>query len=106
MSTPEHFYIASKGPADAPYHYTEGGLDNIYLLNGFNLEQYDGEDYVSIDHVESLWKAIGLHLVQCRKVLSPKELRFLRAQMGYTQSELAGLLRVDDQTIARWEDPM
>jgi putative transcriptional regulator len=78
----------------------------LYLLNGFNLEQYDGEDYVSIDHVESLWNAIGLHLVQCRKVLSPKELRFLRAQMGYTQSELAGLLRVDDQTIARWEDPM
>jgi putative transcriptional regulator len=38
-----------------------------------------------------------------QKMLSPKEVRFLRGQMEKTQAEVATLLRVDDQTIARWE---
>jgi transcriptional regulator with XRE-family HTH domain len=36
-------------------------------------------------------------------VISPKEIRFLRGLMDKTQSELATMLRVDDQTVARWE---
>jgi DNA-binding transcriptional regulator YiaG len=103
MKNPAHFYIASREPAELPYHYAECGLDNIYLLNGFKLERHGGEESVSIENLEGLWKAIGLHLVQWRKVLSPLEVRFLRSHMNFTQSELASFLRVDDQTVARWE---
>jgi hypothetical protein len=45
------------------------------------------------------WFASG----NSRKNLNPKETRFLRIQMGKTQPEIANLLRVDDQTVARWE---
>ena len=27
------------------YHYIESGLSNIYLKNGFTVEQIDGEEY-------------------------------------------------------------
>jgi DNA-binding transcriptional regulator YiaG len=99
----EHFFCGEDVPAPKPYHYKECGLDNIYLMNGFQIEDVDGEDYVSVDSIDELWKAIGLNLVTSQKLLSPKEIRFLRGQMDKTQAEVASLLRVDDQTVARWE---
>jgi DNA-binding transcriptional regulator YiaG len=99
----EHFFCGEDVPAPKPYHYKECGLDNIYLMNGFQIEEVDGEDYVSVDSIDELWKAIGLNLVTSQKLLSPKEIRFLRGQMDKTQAEVASLLRVDDQTVARWE---
>lgn len=99
----EKFYCGDAVPAEKPYHYKECGLDNIYLMNGYNIEEVDGEQYVSIDSVDELWKAIGLNLVTTKKILSAKEVKFLRGQMEKTQSEIAALLRVEDQTVARWE---
>jgi len=86
-----------------PLHYTARGLDNVYLLSGFKREIIDGEEYVSIEDLDGLWKAIGLHLVTTRKALAPKEIRFLRQHMRMTQAELGARLRVSDQTVARWE---
>lgn len=103
MSTPEHFLMVRRALAPRPYLFTECGLDDIYLLNGYTIEPHDGEDYVRIENLDGLWKAIGLSLVTNRKVLSPKEIKFLRSHMDKTQSELATFLRVDDQTVARWE---
>lgn len=103
MSKREHFKIGDREHAPKPYHYTECGLFNIYLLNGFQLEEHDGEQYVSIENIEALWKAIGLNIVTSKKVMTSKEVKFLRTQMEMTQAELAACLRVDDQTVARWE---
>jgi len=88
---------------DHPLHYTACGLDNVYLLNGFKRETIDGEEYVTVENLDGLWKAIGLHLVTTRKALAPKEIRFLRQHMDMTQAELGARLRVSDQTVARWE---
>lgn len=103
MSKPEHFFLGGREIDPVPYHYRECGLDNIYLLNGFTRDEYDGEEYISVHNVDGLWKAISLNLVVRQKTLSPKEIRFLRGQMDLTQAELASKLRVDDQTVARWE---
>lgn len=84
-------------------HYKACGLDDIYLINGFTRDVIDGEEYIHIENLKGLWKAIGLHLVTKKKVLAPKELRFLREQMELTQAELGALLRVSDQSVARWE---
>jgi len=99
----ETFYCGTEAPADLPYHYQECGLDNVYLMNGYTIEEVDGEEFVSINSVDELWKAIGLNLVTNKKLLSHKEIRFLRGQMDKTQAEVASFLRVDDQTVARWE---
>ena len=103
MTGPELFTHGDSVEASKPYHYTECGLDNIFLLGGVDVHWLDGEQYVSITNVEGLWKAIGLNLVANRKTFSPQEIRFIRLQMDKTQAELASLLRVDDQTVARWE---
>jgi putative transcriptional regulator len=86
-----------------PLHYTASGLDDVYLFNGFEVETIDGEEYVTVQDLDGLWKAIGLHLVTTRKALAPKEIKFLRHHMNLTQAELASQMRVTDQTVARWE---
>jgi DNA-binding transcriptional regulator YiaG len=103
MTNAQVFSMGADAPAEKPYLFKECGLDNIYLDSGFSIERVDGEEYVSIENLDGLWRAIGLHLVTSQKTLDPKEIRFLRTQMGKTQSEIAKLLRVDDQTVARWE---
>lgn len=97
------YFHGDSEPAAKPYHYTECGLPNIYLANGYELEVVDSDEYVSIHNVDGLWHAIAMNLVSSQKLLSPAEIRFLRGQMDYTQAELAELLGVDDQTVARWE---
>jgi len=95
--------INGKVPSGKLLHYTACGLDDVYLVNGFTRETIDGEEFITIENLDSLWKAIALHLVTKKKVLAPKELRFLREQMDLTQAELAARARVSDQTVARWE---
>lgn len=103
MKSPEMYFHAGSEPAAKPYHYKECGLPNVFLANGYEIETVDGDEYVSIQNVDGLWRAISMNLVSSQKLLSPRAIRFLRAQMGYTQAEMADLLGVDDQTVARWE---
>lgn len=86
-----------------PYHYRACGLNDVYLLNGFEVEETAYGRGVMIQRVEDLHRAIGLRLISDGKPLSARELRFLRKQMGFTQAELAARLRVDVQTVARYE---
>ncbi len=92
-----------RNPDGKVLHYKACGLDDVYLLSGWSRENVEGENYITVEDLDDLWKAIGLHLVTERKALAPKELRFLREYMDLTQAELAAKVRVTDQTIARWE---
>ena len=89
--------------ADSTYHYTECGLKNIYLLNGYKFIDTSRGKAISIKDVDGLHKAIGLFLVTNKKDLSGDEVRFLRLGMLMSQSTLAELLGTSDQTIRRWE---
>lgn len=86
-----------------PYRYTMCGLDDIYLVGGYELTRTRYGDGVVIHDMEDLHRAIGEYLVESKKALTGKEIRFLRHEMDLTQAEIAGLLRVADQTVARWE---
>ena len=57
-----------------------------------------------VEDLDGLWKAIGLHLITERKVLAPKELRFLREHMDMTQAELAAKLRTVKLAPSGWID--
>lgn len=85
------------------YHYEECGLGNIYLTNGFKRVSTPRGEAVKIQDIEGLHKAIGLMLVEEKRDLSGPEFRFLRHEMNMTQRSLAEVLRVDAQSIARWE---
>ena len=78
-------------------------LDDIYLAGGYDEVQTDYGNGVVVHDMDDLHRAIGLYLTQEKKTLNGKETRFLRHQMNLTQAHLADLLRVTDQTVARWE---
>lgn len=88
---------------ETPYHYTECGLENIYLSNGYKFHDTARGNSVSIHDVDGLHKAIGLYLVTMKKDLSKKEIRFLRDEMLMSQYTLGRLLGVSEQAVRRWE---
>lgn len=85
------------------YHYTESGLDNVYLVNGFDIVPSPAGQSVVIQDVDGLHDAIGRFLIRERKVLSGKEIRFLRHELDMSQNTLARMLDVTEQTVRRWE---
>lgn len=101
--TTREFHRPSEAIREDVLHYTDCGLDNIFLLNGFEREQIDGDEYVTVTDMDGLHAAIGLHIVLDKKAPTGSELRFLRTEMSMSQAELGRLLGVSDQSIARWE---
>jgi putative transcriptional regulator len=86
------------------YHYTESGLDHIWLENGFTLENHPNYgELVSIWNVRDLHLAIGRWLIGQPRRLTGAEFRFLRTEMDLSQRALGQLLGVTDQAIAKWE---
>lgn len=81
------------------YHYTESGLDDIYLASGFEI--HDGK--LRIHDIEGLHRAISRWLLSTRKRLSGGEFRFLRHELEMSQAALASLLGVTERTVIRWE---
>ncbi len=100
---PQNFCLPDQALSDEVLHYTDCGLDNIYLSNGFEYECHDGEKYLTIHNLDGLHEAIGLHIVLEKKAPNGKEIRFLRTEMGLSQHELGAKLGVSDQSVARWE---
>lgn len=87
----------------SPYHYTECGLSNIWLVSGYEEEVFDGDCYVSVRDADALHKQIALRLIKQKTDLKGEQVRFLRKEMDLTQAELAALVNVSAQTVARWE---
>lgn len=85
------------------YHYTECGLSDVYLNNGFVLEQGDGENYIGIEDIDDLHRLLGKALTEKTSALIGEQARFLRIEIGLSQKALALMLGVDAQTVARWE---
>jgi putative transcriptional regulator len=86
-----------------PIRYAGCGLDNIWLSSGYDLDVVDGEDAITVHNIDGLHEAIGRFLTRRKKILSGKEIRFLRLQMDLTQSKLARLVGCDAQQVARYE---
>ncbi len=103
MMNRDSFYLAGEAVKAPPYRYRACGLDDIYLLNGYQIEDHDGDAHVTISDIDGLHKAIGRYLVHHRKALSLKEIRFLRNSLDLTQAELAARLGNTSQSVARWE---
>ncbi len=85
------------------YHYTECGLRNIYLVNGYKIIETPRGRAISVKDIDGLHKAIGLFLVTSKKDLSGDDIRFIRHEMLMSQGTLARLLGMSEQAIRRWE---
>jgi len=86
------------------YHYTESGLDNIYLVNGFEIiKTEDGGEEIFIHDIHGLHKTIGKTLIFKKGILNGNEIKFIRTTLDLSQTSLGRLLGLDYQTILGWE---
>lgn len=103
MSERAEFFIKGREMLAEPYHYLASGLDNIFLLNGVTEKATDYGQMLHIEDINGLHNAIGLHIIEKPELIEGRELRFLRKQLGLSQSDLAQQFGVSDQTIANYE---
>ncbi len=89
---------------DRPYHYTESGLDNVYLVGIQRFICKNGHETVRIPKMAELHALITEHLLRNPSLLVGKEVRFLRKQMGMLGKELAEQLSVTPIQVSRWEN--
>ena len=86
-----------------PYHYTACGLEYIYLANGYEVHETPDGRGVSIMDADGLHRAISRFIISSPQRLRGQEVRFLRAELGLSQSGLAQILGAKRLTVLRWE---
>jgi DNA-binding transcriptional regulator YiaG len=87
------------------YHYTECGLDNVWLANGFERRDFGAYgSAVSVHNEKGLWTTLGRTIADQDRRMVGQELRFLRTVLGWTQAQLGTRLGYKDgQIVAKWE---
>ena len=86
------------------YHYTDGGLRNVWLANGYEIKKTHYGKAVAFHDSDGLTKAICQALAKKIGVLTGIELRYIRSGgMVLSQPALGKLMGIDGQSIARWE---
>lgn len=86
------------------YHYTESGLQNVWLIGVEVFECDCGEKFAFIPCVKELHKLIAEILLKQENQLSGREIRFLRKHMGLKSKDFAKELGVKNVTVSRWEN--
>jgi len=84
------------------YHYTELGLPNVWLVNGYTVHDTPYGKGVSITDLEGLHRVIG-QLLLSKPRLTGAEIRFLRKELGCSQRGLAEIIGTSEQTVSLWE---
>lgn len=84
------------------YHYTESGLQNVWLSSGYTVVKTKHGKGVAIRDVEGLHHVIGKALAR-KPRLTGSELRFLRKEMEMSQSALAAVVGTSEQNVSLWE---
>jgi DNA-binding transcriptional regulator YiaG len=84
------------------YHYTESGLQNVWLKNGYVIHKTPYGGGASIQDVPGLHRAICSVLTKLPK-LTGAEFRFLRKELEMSQKALATLLGTSEQNVSLWE---
>ncbi len=84
------------------YHYTESGLRNVYLKNGYTITKTEYGEAISIKDVAGLHRTIGSAIAR-KTHLTGAELRFLRKELGLSQRALASLIGASEQVVSLWE---
>lgn len=86
------------------YQYTDGGLRNVWLLNGYELHKTPYGAGISIEDLDGLTAALCLALAKQPTPLSGAEFRYVRsAGLMQSQSGLAKVFGNTEQAVARWE---
>lgn len=85
------------------YHYTESGLDNVWLENGYSEKQTAYGKATSIDDADGLHQVLAIEITNKKGQITGKELRFLRVLLGLSQEGIAKMIGVTEQSVSLWE---
>lgn len=84
------------------YHYTESGLNNVWLSNGYKTRATPAGDAVAIMDADGLHLAIGRNIA-ARGYMTGKEFRFLRKELDLSQNRLASWIGMTEDMVSKWE---
>jgi DNA-binding transcriptional regulator YiaG len=85
-------------------HYRLCGLDNVWLASGYQIKDTKYGRAVSVFDTEGLHRLLTLALINKAGLLSGKEFRFLRVQLGLSQQGLGTFLGgLSENTVSLWE---
>ncbi len=87
-----------------PYHYTESGLDNVYLIGIPRFVCDNGHETVRIPRMVELHATLGEVILKKPGLLTGQEMRFLRKQSGMLARDVAEQLGVSPIQVSRWEN--
>ena len=85
------------------YHYTDGGLRNVWLANGYQVQKTPYGEAVAIDDLQGLTDAICTAFSKKPSKLTGAEFRYLRNGLMLSQPSLGQMLGVSGQAVALWE---
>ena len=86
------------------YHYTDGGLRNVWLANGYEIKKTPFGEGIVFHNLDGLTESICIALTKKAGVLTGTEFRYIRsAGMLLSQPSLGKLMGIDGQSVARWE---
>jgi putative transcriptional regulator len=86
------------------YHYTDGGLRNVWLANGYEIKKTPFGEGVAFHNLDGLTTYICIALTKKAGVVTGSEFRYIRsAGMLLSQPALGKLMGIDGQSVARWE---
>ena len=81
------------------HRYTESGLNNIWLNNGYQLS----EGCLALEDKWNLHYVIAKQIINQKGKLSPDEFKYLRTEIKATQAVIGKALGVCESTIRNWE---
>ena len=85
------------------YKFTDGGLRNVWLANGFTIKKTAYGNAVAIEDVPGLTRAICAALTKKPGRLTGAEFRYLRLHLRSSQKALGQLFGNSEQAVAIWE---
>lgn len=84
------------------YRYSESGLQNVWLANGYKTRKVAGGKAVAILDADGLHRAIG-RSIACKAHLTGAELRFLRKELDLSQVRLGPIVGASEESVSLWE---
>ena len=86
------------------YHHTNGGLRNVWLVNGYEIKKTPLGEGVAFHNLDGLARSICIALTRKASLLTGAEFRYIPfAGMLLSQPALGTLIGIDGQSVARWE---
>ena len=85
------------------YHYTECGLTNVWLENGYVIKKTAYRRGTAVDDAMGLHQVLAMELTEKKGKITGKELRFMRTVLGMSQEGLGKFVGATEQSVSLWE---